>query len=86
MLNKFAFANSLTLLMVAFYLLIGVLRFWAPPVFVYFFNAQFVGANVASLLPAFSWGSYLGTGAILLISTWVLVYLWALLYNRLARL
>ncbi len=51
MLSEFAFAISLAILVALLYvafLLLGVL---APQVFRFLFNAQFFGADVASLFP-----------------------------------
>ena len=53
MLNKTAFANSLAILMVLFYLVLYLLSLVAPVAFTFLFNAQFLGANVAPLLPKF---------------------------------
>jgi hypothetical protein len=47
-----AFANALALTTVALALLLIVLRSFTPSVFIFIFNAQFFGANVASLLPS----------------------------------
>jgi hypothetical protein len=47
-----AFANALALTTVALAIVLVVLRALAPAVFVFIFNAQFFGANVASLLPS----------------------------------
>ena len=47
-----AFANALALATVLLWLLLIVLRLAWPPVFLFVFNAQFFGADVASLLPS----------------------------------
>jgi hypothetical protein len=51
MLNQAALANSLAILTGAVYLLFYVISLVAPELFKHLFNAQFLGANVASLLP-----------------------------------
>ena len=51
MLNKLAFANSLAVLTAAVYILFAILALVAPRVFQILFDAQFFGANVASLFP-----------------------------------
>jgi hypothetical protein len=51
MLNKLAFANSLAVLTAALYVLFAVLALVAPRLFQALFDAQFFGANVASLFP-----------------------------------
>ena len=49
------------------------------------FNAQFFGADVASLLPReLSYVLFLGTWIAVIVSTWVIGYAWAWLYNRLS--
>ena len=51
MLNQAALAHSLAILTGALYLLFYLISLIAPELFKYLFNAQFLGANVASLLP-----------------------------------
>ena len=51
MFNQPAFANSLALLTATLYVLFAVLALVSPRAFQLLFNAQFFGANVASLLP-----------------------------------
>jgi hypothetical protein len=48
--QPFAFANALALTSVALAVVLLILHALAPSVFVFIFNAQFFGANVASLL------------------------------------
>jgi|RhiMetdeSRZDD1v2_1073273.scaffolds.fasta_scaffold2432646_1 hypothetical protein len=51
MLNQAALAHSLAILTGALYLLFYLISLIAPELFKHLFNAQFLGANVASLLP-----------------------------------
>ncbi len=51
MLNKVAFASSLAVLTAALYVLFAILALVAPRIFQILFDAQFFGANVASLFP-----------------------------------
>jgi hypothetical protein len=51
MLNERAFANSLAVLTAALYVFFGILALVAPRLFQVLFDAQFFGANVASLFP-----------------------------------
>ena len=86
MLNQAAFANALAILTGALFLVFHLIRLIAPIGFRFLFNAQFLGADVASLL----WRDIpLGTFIISLIAAvataWVFGYAWAWLYNRLAR-
>ena len=85
-LDKAAFANSLAILTgflcVAFY----VLSFVAPRLFEFLFNAQFFGAKVASLLPKkVSVGKFAGILVTLVVTGWLFGYVWAGLYNLLAK-
>src|SRR5215467_8367543 len=50
-LSQTAFANSIAILTAAFYLLFYLINLIAPGLFRFLFNAQFLGADVASLLP-----------------------------------
>ena len=50
-LSQAAFANSMAILTAAFYLLFYLINLIAPGLFRFLFNAQFLGADVASLLP-----------------------------------
>ncbi len=87
MLNKVAFASALAVLTGAFYLVLYVLAVLMPTVFRFIFNAQFFGADVASLLPReLSFLTFDATLVVLVISTLVFGYLWAWLYNRFAQL
>jgi hypothetical protein len=86
MLNKIAFANSIAVLTAALYLLLHLIGVISRPLFLFLFNAQFFGADVASLLPwPLSIERFLGTFVTLVVSAWLLGYVWAWLYNRFAR-
>jgi hypothetical protein len=77
------FANALALTSAVLVVLLVILRAVAPSVFVFIFNAQFFGANVASLLP--SEPSLLATVAELIAfvgGAWAFGLLGAVLYNR----
>lgn len=86
MLNKLAFATSLAVLTAAIYVLFAILALVSPRAFQLLFNAQFFGANVASLIPKVrpSVGS-LVTLVIVVGMAWVMGYAWAWLYNRFAK-
>ena len=86
MISPFAFGTSLALLTAVLFLLFLGLDLVAPGVFRFLFNAQFFGADVASLVPQRApFGAVVGTFAALLISAWVLGYAWAWLYNQLRK-
>jgi 2TM family of unknown function (DUF5676) len=86
MLYPAAFANSLAILTAALYLVFHLIRLIAPIGFRFIFNAQFMGADVASLL----WreipvGTFLISLIIAAATAWIFAYVWAWLYNRLAK-
>ena len=86
MLNKLAFANSLAVLTAALYVLFAILALVAPGLFQVLFDAQFFGANVASLFPKVQpSAASLVTLVLMIVMSWVLGYTWAWLYNRFAR-
>jgi hypothetical protein len=86
MLNPIAFASSLAILSGALYLALYVLAVVWRDAFRFVFNAQFLGADVASLLPRDpSATGFLATLVALVVSAWILGFCWAWLYDRLAR-
>jgi hypothetical protein len=85
MLKRLAFASSLTILTGVFYLVLYLVAIFSLDAFRFLFNAQFLGADVASLLPRqLTVGGFAGTLVAILVFVWVFGYLWAGLYNRLA--
>jgi len=85
MLKAPAFANSLTILTGAFYLILYLLAIISRDAFRFLFNAQFFGADVASLLPQqLAVGGFIGTLVAVLVFVWVFGYAWAWLYNQLS--
>src|SRR5262249_39624712 len=85
MLNPMAFASSLTILTVAFYLILYLLAIISRDAFRFLFNAQFLGADVASLLPQrLRVGGFVGTLVAILVFVWIFGYAWAWLYNQMA--
>jgi hypothetical protein len=81
-----AFASSLTILTGVFYLLLYILGVVWREAFRFLFNAQFFGADVASLLPRdLTTSVFVGTLLALMVVAWVLGYAWAWVYNRLAQ-
>jgi hypothetical protein len=86
MLNKVAFANALAVLAAALYLLFAVVALVSPRAFQVFFDAQFFGANVASLFPKVAPSAASLVTVVLLVGmSWLAGYAWAWLYNRFAR-
>ncbi len=86
MLNKLAFANSLAVLTAALYILFALIALASPSAFQFLFNAQFFGADVASLLPKVRpSAASLVTLIIVVVMAWVMGYVWAWLYNQFAK-
>lgn len=86
MLNRVAFANALAVLTAALYVLFAVLALVAPSLFQVLFDAQFFGANVASLFPKVQASAASLVTLVLMVGmSWVVGYAWAWLYNRFAR-
>lgn len=86
MIRPIAFANALTVTAAGLVAFLIALRLVAPSFFVYFFNAQFFGANVAALLPAEPRLVSLAADLLaLLAGAWLFGFFWAFFYNRWAR-
>ncbi|OGE78977.1 MAG: hypothetical protein A2751_00745 [Candidatus Doudnabacteria bacterium RIFCSPHIGHO2_01_FULL_46_14] len=81
MLKPNAFAASLAGLMAIFYIVFYVIAVVSPEMFRYLFNAQFMGADLAPINVQFNFGVLFT----LVVTGWVVGYIWALLYNKLAR-
>jgi hypothetical protein len=86
LLNQRAFANALATLTAALYVLFAIIAFVSPSAFQFLFNAQFFGADVASLL------TKVGPSVVSLITLVIVVgmacvmgFAWAWLYNRFAK-
>jgi uncharacterized protein DUF5676 len=85
MLKEPAFANSLTILTGALYILLYLLAIISRDAFRFLFNAQFLGADVASLVPQkLGLGAFVGTLVAILVFVWIFGYAWAWLYNRMS--
>jgi hypothetical protein len=83
MLKPIAFANAIAVTTAALTVLLWALRFILPSFFTFFFNAQFFGADVASLLPKdVNLLLMLAEFVALLAGAWGIGFLWASLYNR----
>jgi hypothetical protein len=86
MLKPVAFANAIAVTTAALTVFLWALRFLLPSVFTFFFNAQFFGADVASLLPKDANALLmLAEFVALLAGAWGIGFMWAALYNRLAK-
>jgi hypothetical protein len=86
MLNKLAFANSITILVTVFYIIFYTASLITPAIFEFIFNAQFFGADVASLMPQqLSLPNFIGVLITLVVTGWVMSYFWAWLYNKFSK-
>jgi 2TM family of unknown function (DUF5676) len=83
MLNAIAFANSAATVTGLLYLVLSVLAMVWREGFRFLFNAQFFGADVASLLPReLTAGVFVGTLVALVVGAWLVGYAWASLSRR----
>lgn len=81
-----AFANTLAMTTAVLALVLILLRLFFPPLFVFIFNAQFFGADVASLLPQpLHFLTMMGEFVAFVGGAWGFGLLGAVLYNRLIR-
>lgn len=86
MLRPLAFANAIAVTTAALTVFLWALRLLLPSFFTFFFNAQFFGANVASLLPKdVSPLLMLAEFVALLAGAWGIGFLWAVLYNKFSK-
>ncbi len=85
MLHEIAFAGSMAIVTVLFFLIIYVGSIVAPAPFRFFRNAQFLGADVDRITPGkLSFGALAGTVLTLFATSWIIGFLWAWLYNLMA--
>ena len=85
MLKESAFASSHSILTGAFYLVLYLLAIVSRDAFRFLFNAQFFGADVASLVPEqLTVGGFVGTLVAILVFAWIFGCAWAWLYNRMS--
>jgi hypothetical protein len=86
MLKPLAFANAVAVTTAALTVFLWALRVLLPPFFTFFFNAQFFGADVASLLPKdVSPLLMLAEFVALLAGAWGIGFVWAFFYNRFSK-
>lgn len=81
-----AFANTLAITTAVLALILVLLRIVFPPLFVFIFNAQFFGADVASLLPQhINIVKMIGELVAFVGGAWGFGLLGAIVYNRLIQ-
>ncbi len=77
------FANTLAITTAVLALVLILLRLIFPPLFIFIFNAQFFGADVASLLPErIHFPTMMGELAAFVGGAWGFGLLGAIIYNR----
>ena len=85
-LNKTAFANALAVMTFAFYTVTYIIGLISKSAFEFFFNAQFWGADITSLVPTrLTVNEFIGIPVIIVITSWVTGYTVAALYNRFSK-
>jgi uncharacterized membrane protein YGL010W len=85
MLKQGAFAHSIAATTGVVYIIFYVLALVVPGFFEFLFNAQFLGADVASLIRDLSVGNFVATLLGVVVVTWLIGYVWAGLYNRFSK-
>jgi len=82
-LNRNAFSWSIAGVTGFFYVIFYILMQTGPTAFQFLFNAQFLGADITSLIPAgFTFTDFIWTFVTVVITAWIMGWLWATLYNR----
>lgn len=85
MLKPISWANAIAITTAVFYIVFWILSIVAPNVFTFLYNAQFFGANVASLYQQQSIQTNVIILFILVLGSWIVGYIWAVIYNWLAK-
>lgn len=86
MLKPIPFANAIAVTTAALTVFLWALRFLLPSFFAFFFNAQFFGADVASLLPKdLNPLLMLAEFVALLAGAWGIGFVWAVLYTKFSQ-
>lgn len=82
MLKPIPFANALALATAIFYIILYSLGNFAPDLFELIFNAQYLGADIASLYQLPDLTSALTILVVISATGWLFGYVWATLYNK----
>mgnify|MGYP003346535945 CR=1 FL=1 len=86
MLKPIPFANAIAVTTAALTVFLWALRFLLPSFFAFFFNAQFFGADVASLLPKdLNPLLMLAEFVALLAGAWGIGFVWVVLYTKFSQ-
>jgi len=85
MFKPMALAHSLAALVGIFFVALYVVQMIAPALFALVFNAQFYGADIAGLVPEMAFSEWIVVVVVSAATAWVMGYVWAWLYNHLAK-
>jgi len=85
MLKPVAFGNGFAGASIIFYLLLYVLKAIAPPFFNLVLNSRFFGANLATQTPNLDITTFLGFLIVIGVTSWIVGYLIAVIYNGSAQ-
>ena len=85
MFKPVALANAFALTTIALYIVFYILQVFAPPFFKLILNSQFLGADLASLVPRPNPVNFLGIIIAVGLLAWVFGYLLGKVYNRLSK-
>ena len=83
--NKIALANSLAVVMAMVYMTFYAMAWASPVFFALVFNAQFLGAAVAGLVPMVSLETIAVNVLLVAITGWIIGFVWGSLYNMMNR-
>lgn len=84
MLKPLPLANAFAATTAIFYIVLFLLKLFAPPFFQLLLNSQFLGAPIASQVPNLNLANFLGAMIAIVVVAWILGYLIAVIYNRFA--
>jgi hypothetical protein len=85
MLKPRPLANAFAATTAIFYFVLYLLKLLAPPFFQLLLNSQFLGAPIASQVPKLNLANFLGAMIAVVVVSWTLGYLIAVIYNRFAK-
>ena len=85
MLKEKAWANALAVTTGVIYIAFYVIDMVATEMFAFIFNANAFGADIASLIPEMSFGSFVIILVTVVITAWIMGYIWAKVYNKFAK-
>jgi uncharacterized membrane protein len=85
MLKEKAWANALAVTTGVIYIVFYVIDMVATEMFAFIFNAQFLGADITSLVPEMSFGGFISVLITVVITAWIMGYIWAKVYNKFAK-